>query len=147
MANSSSVKFFDGLKSIVESAFPKKCPMCGKTYNNEQDFINDTSKINNQTGLKQSYDDDDLPIVELYRNCSCGSTLMNFFGDRRDNNEEGELRRTKFGELLDYLVNSVELEPNEARTELLKAIRGEKSDILKNIKFPHTETSNNTKTI
>lgn len=138
MANPSSVKFFDGLKSIVESAFPKKCPMCGKTYNNEQDFINDTTKINNQTGLKQSFDDDDLPIVELYRNCSCGSTLMNFFGDRRDNNKEGELRRTKFGELLDYLVNSVGLEPIEARTELLKAIRGEKSDILKKIKFPHT---------
>ena len=136
MTNSYSEKFFDGLKSIVESAFPKKCPMCGKIYNNEMDFINDTTKINNQTGLKQSYDDEEQPIVELYRNCSCGSTLMNFFGDRRDSNEAGEKRRAKFGELLDYLVTQEELEPVKARDELLKVIRGEKSDILKKIKFP-----------
>lgn len=137
MTNSSQNNFFTGLKSIIESAFPKKCPMCGKTYNSEQDFINDTTKISNQTGLKQSYDDDEQPIVELYRNCSCGSTLMNFFGDRRNNDVAGEKRRIKFGELLGYLV-SEGLELNVARGELLKAIHGEQSDILKNIKFPHT---------
>jgi len=136
MTNSSADNFFSGLKSIIDSAFPKTCPMCGKIYNNEQDFIKETTKINNQTGLKQSYDDDDHPIVELYRNCSCGSTLMNFFGDRRNNDETGEKRRAKFGELLDYLVSREGLEPEQARNELLKAIRGEKSDILKNIKFP-----------
>jgi hypothetical protein len=134
MTNSSEDNFFAGLKSIVESAFPKKCPMCGKVYNNEQDFINDTKKINNQSGLKQSYDDEQT-IVELYRNCSCGSTLMNFFGDRRNNNETGEKQRAKFGELHDYLVNEG-LESTTARNELLKAIRGEKSEILKTIKFP-----------
>ena len=137
MTDSYSENFFIGLKSLVESAFPKKCPMCGKVYNCEQDFINDTTKIRDKTGLKQSYDDDEQPIVELYRNCSCGSTLMNFFGDRRNNDIEGEKRRIKFGELLDYLL-SEGLEPTIARGELLKAIRGEKSDILKNIKFPHT---------
>lgn len=135
MTNSSTDNFFNGLKSLVDSAFPKECLMCGKVYKNEQDFINDTIEINNKTGLKQSYDDDDSPIVELFRNCSCGSTLMNFFGDRRSNNEAGEIRRGKFGELLDYLVNEG-LETSTARTELLKTIRGEKSEILKNFKFP-----------
>lgn len=141
MTYSSTDNFFDGLKSIVDSAFPKTCPMCGKIYNNEQDFITETSKLNNQTGLKQSYDDDDSPIVELYRNCSCGSTLMNFFGDRRENNEAGAKRRAKFGELLDYLVSSEGIEPIQARNELLKAIRGEKSDILKNIKYPFKQNT------
>ena len=134
----SADSFFTGLKSIVDSAFPKECSMCGKIYNNVQDFINETIKINNQTGLKQSYDDDDQPIVELYRNCSCGSTLMNFFGDRRNNNEAGEKQRAKFGELIDFLVNEG-IEPTIARNELLKTIRGEKSDILKNIKYPATQ--------
>ncbi|MDH5600072.1 MAG: oxidoreductase [Gammaproteobacteria bacterium] len=110
--------------------------MCGKIYNNEEDFINDTTTINNHNGLKQSYDDDDLPIVELYRNCSCGSTLMNFFGDRRENTSAAEKRRKKFGELLNYLV-AQGLEHSVARIELLKAIRGEKSEILKGIKFPN----------
>lgn len=135
MTTSSADKFFSGLKSIVDSAFPKECQMCGKIYNNEHDFINETDKLNSQSGLKQSYDDDDKTIVELYRNCSCGSTLMNFFGDRRDADESGEKRRTKFGELLDYLINEG-LDPTTARTELLKAIHGEKSDILKKIQFP-----------
>lgn len=137
MPSSSSDNFFIGLKSIVESAFPKKCPMCEKIYNSEQDFINDTTDINNQTGLKQSYDDDEQPIVELYRNCSCGSTLMNFFGDRRGNDVTAEKRRIKFGELLDYLIDDG-FEPTTARRELLKAIRGEKSEVLEKIKLPYT---------
>jgi len=135
MTNSSTDNFFAGLKSIIESAFPKKCPMCGKIYNNEKDFITETTRISNQTGLKQSYDDNEQAIVELYRNCSCGSTLMNFFGDRRDNGETGEKRRNRFGELLSYLINEG-LEPDVARNELLKAIHGEKSEILQNINFP-----------
>ncbi len=135
MTTSSSDNFFAGLKSIVDSAFPKTCPMCGKTYNNEDAFINETTKLNNQTGLKQSYDDDDHTIVELYRNCSCGSTLMNFFGDRRDTSEAGEKRRAKIGELIEYLITQG-LEQDLARTELLKAIRGEKSEVLKKIKLP-----------
>jgi len=135
MTNSSTDNFFAGLKSIIESAFPKKCPMCGKIYNNEKDFITETTRISNQTGLKQSYDDNEQPIVELYRNCSCGSTLMNIFGDRRDNGEAGEKRRRRFDELLSYLINEG-LEPDVARYELLKAIHGEKSEILQNINFP-----------
>ena len=135
MTSSNADDFFSGLKSIVDSAFPKTCPMCGKTYNNEEDFIQETNKLSNQTGLKQSFDDNEKTIVELYRNCSCGSTLMNFFGDRRENNKAGEQRRIKFGELLDYLIADG-LEISVARNELLKAIRGEKSEILKKIKFP-----------
>lgn len=135
MTTSSQDKFFSGLKSIVDTAFPKKCPMCKKIYNNEKDFINETSKINGQSGLKQSYDDNDRTIIELYRNCSCGSTLMNFFGDRRENNEAGEKRRAEFGELHHYLINQG-IESTIARDELLKVIRGEKSELLQNIEFP-----------
>ena len=109
--------------------------MCGKIYNNEQDFIDETSKLSNQTGLKQSCDDDGQPLLELYRNCSCGSTLMNFFGDRRANDVAGERRRHKFGQLLEYLV-SEGLEAAIARNELLKVMHGEKSEILSKIKFP-----------
>jgi len=135
MPENSSDNLFDDLKSITASAFPKTCTMCNKVYNNEEDFIKETSKINNQTGLKQSYDDDDQTIVELYRNCSCGSTLMNFFGNRRDVSEAGEKRREKFGRLMEYLI-AEGLEASVARNELLKVVHGQKSEILKDIKFP-----------
>ena len=82
------------------------------------------------SGLKQSMDDIDNTIVEVYRNCPCGSTLMDFFSDRRDISDSGLRRREKFAELLAYLIEKG-WETQLARTELIKVLRGEKSELLK----------------
>ena len=130
--------FYQGLKSLAESAFPKHCNNCGRIYETAEDFINSTKNLpTNSSGLKQSIDDDESTIVELYRNCECGSTLLNFYRDRRDNSSQGLDRRKQFGELLIKLVE-LGLSEISAHIELIKVMRGESSEILKEIQrnFP-----------
>lgn len=130
-----SEALFRGLKSLSRTAFPKKCPTCGRVYDNEQQYISATQAIRPaKSGLKESFDDDDNQIVELYRNCVCGSTLMEFFGDRRDNTPNGVKRREIFGKLLDLLV-AEGIEREVARQELLKKLYGKKSELLDNRNF------------
>ena len=95
--------FFKDLRALAESAFPKRCANCGRTYATAEDFLAQTQHISpNRSGLKSSTDDDGAIIVEAFRNCVCGSTLMDFFSDRRDASAAGLARRQRFGELLDF---------------------------------------------
>ena len=55
-----------------------------------------------------------------------------FFNDRRDQSKEDEIRRKKFNCFLISLVESG-LEIEVARNELLKVMRGEKSEIMAKI--------------
>jgi hypothetical protein len=120
--------FFEGLKALAESAFPKRCSNCGKVFQTPEQFIAETVTIREDiTGLKQSFDDDDLTIVEVYRNCTCGSTLMDFFSDRRDVSVAGAERRELFNELRSHLQGTG-LTPAEARLCLLRVLRGEGTD-------------------
>lgn len=128
-------ELYNGLQFMRASAFPKKCPSCGKVYETADDFISQTKSLFGKSGLKQSIDDDDKSLVELFRNCGCGSTMMEEFRDRRDTSELGLRRREKFGQLLELLKQSG-LDANAARQELLKVIRGENSEILHNIGVP-----------
>lgn len=122
---------YAGLQEIAAGAFPKRCTSCGRSYVNTEDYVRQTGRVaNGRSGLKQSIDDDGHVIVELFRNCVCGSTLMDCFGDRRNNSDAGQKRRTRFGELLDSLV-ARGLARELARTELLKVLRGEPSAILR----------------
>lgn len=120
---------FAGLKALTATTFPKTCATCGETYNSEEDFWEKTHSVGGQTGLKISKDEEDRPIVELFRNCRCGSTLMDCFNDRRDTSEKGLKRRELFGKLIDMLKTKG-MDPNRARSELLKMINGEKSALL-----------------
>ena len=134
--DSSFENFFKDLKALAESAFPKRCANCGRVYETAEQFIAETENINpERTGLKSSVDDDGTPIVEAFRNCVCGSTLMDFFSDRRDVSDKGLARRKKFGEMLDYLVTQG-LEFEIARAELIKVLRGENSEVLKKFRPP-----------
>lgn len=122
---------FEGLRTLAESAFPKHCRNCGRIYSCAEQFLKETVSIRpGRSGLKESADDDDNTIVELYRNCPCGSTLMDFFSDRRDTSEAGLRRRKKFGDLVNFLVQKG-WDANLARAELLKVLRGEESVRLK----------------
>lgn len=132
--------FLHGLRALAESAFPKQCPTCGLAFATAEEFLHATVQIsNNRSGLKQSYDDDDRPIVELFRNCPCGSTLMDFFTDRRDQSEAGLRRRQRFGELVEFLEGQG-VERNLARAELIKVLRGEKSELLTRFKPPTSQS-------
>ena len=124
---------FKGLKSLAESAFPKHCKNCGRVFETAEIFLRETQQISQaRTGLKQSWDDNDVTIVEVYRNCTCGSTLMDFFSDRRDYSEAGLKRREKFEQLITQLI-AHGLSRDIARTELIKVLRGARSEVLEQL--------------
>jgi hypothetical protein len=127
---------FKDLKALSESSFPKKCSSCGKVYESSEQFVSKTSDISGQSGLKSSEDDYGEQIVELFRNCICGSTLMECFNDRRDLSKAGLKRRELFGRLM-AMLEKKGLAADQARTELLKLIRGKHSRVLEEmgIKF------------
>ncbi len=121
---------FKGLKALSESSFPKRCANCGKIYLNVEEYVKDTESLRNHNGLKASEEDDGSQVLEVYRNCPCGSTLMNYFQDRRDISEQGQKRRMAFERVMNYLIEQG-LTLDEARAELLKLLRHEPSDLLK----------------
>jgi tRNA G37 N-methylase Trm5 len=127
---------YKGLKALTFSDFPKKCPSCGAIYENEEDFIAKTKELGNSTGLKQSKDDNSEEMVELFRNCICGSTLMNYFQNRRDQSERGKKRRETFDKVMKILQEKGVSE-GHARQELLKVVYGGKSTLIESygIKF------------
>lgn len=131
MQEDSNLKtLFKGLSALSESSFPKKCPTCHHVYKNAEEYVNLTQSIRGLSGLKSSEDDDGRPILELFRNCHCGSTLLDFFKDRRDTSKERQL----FGQLLKQLCHHG-IEEEIARKELLKIKRGEISELLQNLKI------------
>ena len=123
---------YSGLEFLVKSTFPKECRACGRVYATADEFLNETRSIQGSSGLKASFDEDDSTLVELFRNCACGSTLMEVCRDRRDTSEAGLGRRQRFGELIEILIKEG-LERHVARMELLKFMHGEESVIVKTI--------------
>lgn len=128
----SELSLFADLQALVDAAFPKKCSSCGRNFETADDFVRQTDAIRGKSGLKSAVDDDGRPVVELFRNCPCGSTLMDAFRDRRHTSEAGLRRRAKFGALIDRLA-ARGVAPETARAELLKVLRGEGSALLETI--------------
>jgi hypothetical protein len=121
---------FANLQALVESTFPKRCRNCGRSYATAAEFTAATSALSpDRSGLKQTYDEDGKPIVELFRNCVCGSTLMDGFHNRRDSSPAGCKRRQRFDELL-RLIQARGIDSAVGRRELLKLMRGQKSELI-----------------
>ncbi len=121
--------FFEGLQALAASAFPKHCTCCGRVFATAAEFMRQTNSVRkNSSGLKQSFDDDSVAIVEAYRNCLCGSTLMDFFSDRRDISEAGFQRRELFDKLLPHLEGKG-MRKAEARSHLLRLLRGRQDSV------------------
>ncbi|MGK5055522.1 hypothetical protein KIV45_18755 [Janthinobacterium lividum] len=117
--------FFEGLRALAEAAFPKHCACCGRVFATADEFIQQTQALRqNVSGLKQSFDDNNVAIVEVYRNCLCGSTLMDFFSDRRGTSEAYQQRRLLFERLLP-LLQEKGMERAAAREYLLHVVRGQ----------------------
>ncbi len=119
---------YKGLQAISDLSFPKECGTCGKRFETVEDFISQTESVRKTSGFKEEQDDSNI-IVELYRNCTCGSTLMDEFNNRRILSLAGMKRRDKFEELLDRLVQEG-IPPESARKELLNIMRGKGSKLL-----------------
>ncbi|WP_444994637.1 oxidoreductase [Aliikangiella sp. IMCC44359] len=124
-----SKELFDDLVALEECSFPKKCETCGAVYNSVEDFTQKTAHINQKSGLKASEDDDGETILELFRNCVCGSTLLDFFADRRDMSEAGNNRRQAFEKVLKYIIKQG-IERDVAREELKYYLKHKKSELL-----------------
>jgi hypothetical protein len=127
-----AMSLFNGLKALSDASFPKKCAFCGQAYANVEEYVRKTEDVLGKSGLKKSYDDDDNPIVELFRNCVCGSTLMDCFNDRRDISGSGLKRRELFGKLLEMLT-AKGINRDVARGELMKVLKGEASPIIEKL--------------
>jgi hypothetical protein len=128
-------QLYQGLKALAEASFPKRCQSCGRVFNDAAEFAAATDRITGGTsGLKQAQDDSGRRIVELFRNCPCGSTLMEPFGDRRAD----ETRRAHFDSVL-TLLETRGFARNEARIALRKIMRGENGALPWDVMFPGPE--------
>ena len=121
---------YAGLRHLADSAFPKRCAACGRIYQNAAEFLAATQPVReNSSGLKQSHDDDGQAIVELFRNCVCGSTLLESYRNRRDLSDKGIVRRKQFQDMVGKLT-ATGCPEETARNELLKFVRGQPNDLL-----------------
>jgi hypothetical protein len=121
---------FANLRALAESSFPKHCHNCGRSYATAAEFATATAAIGpDSSGLKLGHDDAGREIVELFRNCVCGSTLMDAFDSRRDTSPAGLKRRQRFDEL-QRLMRQRGVAAAAARSELLKLMHGQKGDLV-----------------
>ncbi|MDY6825236.1 MAG: oxidoreductase [Thermodesulfobacteriota bacterium] len=127
---------YANLKALSKSAFPKHCNNCGQVFETEADFIQKTTFIQDHSGLKACVDENEQPMVELFRNCTCGSTLLDFFNDRRDLSEKGVKRREVFEKLL-VMLEKKGAPRTKAREEILKFMRGQNSPLLSEMGIRH----------
>lgn len=110
---------------LEHESFPKHCTNCGKVYHDEIQFFQETSSIpHKRSDIRPVEDDPEVENIylEVYRNCSCGSTLMERFHSRRDLSEAGLERRAAF----EHMLGNLELAGvprEEARQSLLRLIR------------------------
>jgi len=116
---------FFGLREFSKSAFPKSCECCGKEYRNLVDFLSFTKPLSaDSSGLKQEQDIEGHILVDLFRNCTCGSTMLEIFLNRRDVSVEGGLRRLQFQDKFEKFVAMACL-AETGRDEWLRRLRGQ----------------------
>ena len=102
------LELFAGFNALSDNACPKEYATCGCVYRSPEDVVQQSQDINGHSGLKHGYGEDDRPVVEWFRNCLCGYTLMDSFQAgwtplppaRADGRWSGKWLRTgKVGEL------------------------------------------------
>ena len=130
-ALASDASFLVGLKSLAAVSSPKNYTNCGWVFPDGESYARMTAKqFAGRRGFKQGRDHWGEVIVELFRNCSCGSALMDSFSDRRNFSPDGMLRCQRFEGLTDTLA-SWGISHEVARQELLKVMRGGSSHLIR----------------
>jgi hypothetical protein len=132
------IQDFEGLRALLDSAFPKVCASCGYVYiSAEQFFIETQDMPKGRSSLRSAIEEDGLILVEVFRNCRCGSTLMDEFGCRRDQSAAGLKRRLAFDNMLRAL-EARNIATDTARTEIVKFLQGQPTSLitLLNLELP-----------
>lgn len=123
------MKTFTGLQASLESAFPKKCAVCGYVYRSAEAFFSETQAVNSGLScLKSALNNDGLAIVEVFRNCRCGSTLMDEFNCRRNISQTGLNQRQTFDHLY-RILQKYPITDHDIRTEIIRFLNGNASKI------------------
>lgn len=112
----------DGLTVRSADLFPLLCTRCQRRFTQLQDFIVRTTPIFQSSGLMQREEPDTGgTYVLLLRNCLCGASLALRCQDRRNQTDQGRLRRNRFGTLVNLLVE-VGVEPAKAEQEVRRLL-------------------------
>jgi hypothetical protein len=109
---------------LQAEAFPKHCSVCGKCYQDEKQFLAETTSVlHAPSDIRTIAHEDGAQDVylEVFRNCVCGSTLMEYFHSRRDLSEDGLSRRQLFDSMLSILEETGQ-ERSKARALLLQQL-------------------------
>lgn len=128
--NDFDLSLYKNLQALSDLSFPKQCKTCGQRFETVEEFISQTESLQRSSGFQEGVYDDNRIILELFRNCTCGSTLMDEFNNRRNLSPAGIKRRKKFEELMERLTKSG-VPPETIRRELLQIMGGEGSKLLK----------------
>ncbi|WP_210395886.1 hypothetical protein [Motiliproteus sediminis] len=113
-----------GLQQLSATAFPKRCANCGAIYASPEEFVQHTDTPVTGRSVKAVDDEEEGRFLELYRNCRCGSTLMDLFSDRRMDQPQSNVSRACFERLLRQL-QAHGMGKADAREQLLQLMRGE----------------------
>ena len=129
MKKTADDEIFRGLRALEETMFPKECAACGRVYKDLGGFLEQTHNTVGSSGLMAVDGRRRASMIGVFRNCVCRSTLLVPCRDRRSRTRRQLKRRRIFGELLDTMEKRG-WPRGDARQELLKLMRGEKSRIL-----------------
>ena len=131
MADTDDNGLLSGLQQLAAGSFPRSCPTCGRVYETFEQFLRDTVPLQRHSGLKEVEEEDSI-AVEVYRNCVCGSTLMDLAQDRRDESETGRQRRSRFEQVKATLIQRG-LDSDTAHAELRRLMHGERSPLIERL--------------
>ena len=121
------------LRAFDVESFPKTCRTCGKVYPSASAFIADTQAAKTGSAIKQSHDENGEVVIELFRDCQCGSTLMNPFYSRRGSSDLASKCREEFDHLIEHMTANGHTHAS-AGEELRHVITGGYADILSQLK-------------
>lgn len=96
--------------ALNPQAFPKTCGNCKRVYKDDISFLKETTSATSASSnikvIRGANVEGAEVFLEVFRNCRCGSTLMETFHCRRDLTELGIRKREIFDILLKGLKKS-----------------------------------------
>lgn len=123
---------FRNLKALEDASFPKECTKCSRRFENETEYIKQTTPYEEVSGFTESKDKSGKTYLKLVRRCHCGEPILDYFGNRRDESKQGELRRQAFDKVVNSLIKKG-LSREQAREELLNHLSNKKSALLESL--------------
>ncbi len=118
MSDSIAKHPYQNLIELDEFSFPHRCS-CSKHYADLGQFLSETTPASNGTGLNELHWQNERR-VGVWRNCTCGNTMLVLCANRRDTSHQGRANRDHFGRQLKVLQR-LGLSLNEARARLLQS--------------------------